>query len=320
MADLDQLLEKTSRTFALAIPLLPEPTRGEVTLAYLLFRIADTFEDAAVWPRERRIAALEDFARLLETPSTAEAERLARRWRDELPSDHPGYLELLGETPAVLAAFLELSPEARRIVGHHTCRTARLMSGFVARSDDGGRLELVDLDDLSAYCYAVAGIVGEMLTDLFLLGRPALAGVAEGLRRRAAAFGEGLQLVNILKDAADDADEGRRFLPRGTDRAAVFARARGALDEAAEYVLALQDAPGGAERGLVAFTALPLRLAWASLDRVERHGAGSKLTRPEVFSIVADLDRALDRGEPAVTPPRSAAASPHGSSLLPTAG
>ena len=43
----DQLV-KTSRTFALAIPLLPQPTARQVTVAYLLFRIADTFEDASV--------------------------------------------------------------------------------------------------------------------------------------------------------------------------------------------------------------------------------------------------------------------------------
>ena len=39
---LDDLLEKTSRTFALAIPLLPTPAREAVGLAYLLFRVADT--------------------------------------------------------------------------------------------------------------------------------------------------------------------------------------------------------------------------------------------------------------------------------------
>jgi farnesyl-diphosphate farnesyltransferase len=61
MADLDLLLEKTSRTFALSIPLLPEPTRREVMIAYLLFRIADTFEDSSSWPRESRIEALEQF-------------------------------------------------------------------------------------------------------------------------------------------------------------------------------------------------------------------------------------------------------------------
>ena len=39
---LEDLLVKTSRTFALSIPPLPEPLRSEVTIAYLLFRIADT--------------------------------------------------------------------------------------------------------------------------------------------------------------------------------------------------------------------------------------------------------------------------------------
>jgi len=57
MANLDDLLEKTSRTFALSIPMLPEPTRRHVSIAYLLFRVADTFEDASLWPRARRLAA-----------------------------------------------------------------------------------------------------------------------------------------------------------------------------------------------------------------------------------------------------------------------
>ena len=41
---MDHLLQATSRTFALTIPLLHEPTRREVTVAYLLFRVADTLE------------------------------------------------------------------------------------------------------------------------------------------------------------------------------------------------------------------------------------------------------------------------------------
>ena len=62
-ADLEELLIASSRTFALAIPHLPEPTRREVTIAYLLFRVADTFEDATSWPRSSRIEALERFVR-----------------------------------------------------------------------------------------------------------------------------------------------------------------------------------------------------------------------------------------------------------------
>jgi farnesyl-diphosphate farnesyltransferase len=305
--DLEQLLIATSRTFALAIPLLPEPTRREVTISYLLFRIADTFEDAASWPRALRIEALERFGRLLGTPmdrpDPGAILETARFWAAEVPCEKPAYRELLAETPEVLDAFFSLAPAAVDLIRAHTQRTAQGMAGFVARTTDEGELRLRDVADLQDYCYVVAGIVGELLTELFLLGRPELAPVADVLRRGSRSFGEGLQLVNILKDSASDATQGRRYLPEGADRAEVLALARRDLDGAADYVLALQAA--GAERGLVAFNALPLHLAYATLDRIESAGAGSKLTRPEVFSIVQRLHRALDRNEPAIPIPRN---------------
>lgn len=290
MADLEDLLVKTSRTFALSIPLLPEPTRAEVTLAYLLFRIADTFEDAFHWSREDRIAALEEFDRLL-AAEDAEASRAAvARWLELGPSEHEGYVELIGEVPAVLAAYFELSPAARRSITEHTQRTCRGMAEFVGRTDDRGSLQLTDLDDLKHYCYIVAGIVGEMLTELFLDDRPQLLPVADALKQRARAFGEALQLVNILKDSADDALEGRCFLPPAVSREEVFAVARDDLNAATEYVNALQSA---APDGIVAFTALPVLLALATLDRVEESGPGAKLSRPEVATIVQAMNEAI---------------------------
>jgi farnesyl-diphosphate farnesyltransferase len=298
MADLEQLLIATSRTFALAIPLLPEPTRLEVTLSYLLFRVADTFEDAASWPRALRIEALARFDALLAAPDREEIAAVSRYWADEVPCEQIGYRDLLAGLPAVLDSFFALSPAAVELIREHVLRTSRGMAGFVARTTDEGELRLRDIPDLQAYCYVVAGIVGELLTELFLLGRPWLEPVAAELRARSRAFGEGLQLVNILKDSASDATEGRRYLPEGVERAEVMALARRDLQAAREYVLALQSA--GAERGLVAFNALPVRLASASLDRVEQAGPGSKLTRPEVYAIVQRLNRALDQNEPAV--------------------
>lgn len=294
--DLEQLLIATSRTFALAIPLLPEPTRREVTISYLLFRVADTFEDAASWPRGLRIEALERFGRLLQEPY--EIEEVSRRWAEEVPCEQPGYRDLLAALPEVFDAFFALSPEAVHLIREHTLRTARGMAAFVGRMTDEGELRLRDVADLKAYCYIVAGIVGELLTELFLVGRPELEPAAPRLRERARAFGEGLQLVNILKDSASDATEGRRYLPDCVDRAEVVALARRDLSSAGEYVLTLQAA--GAERGLVAFTALPVQLAHATLDRLEEAGPGSKLTRPEVYAIVQRLNQALDGDQPAV--------------------
>jgi len=297
-AHIAQLLEKTSRTFALAIPLLPEPTRLQVGIAYLLFRIADTFEDAELWPRALKLDALARFDRLLRQPAPEEAHRDAERWLAEPPCANAGYLELLRETPAVLGAFWQLAEGPRQLIGEHTRRTVEGMTRFVGRSTADGALELADLDDLKAYCYVVAGIVGEMLTELFLFGRKTLAPVRSFLRERSARFGEALQLVNIIKDSLADAGQGRRFLPPGSSLAEMLTLARQDLQVAMRYTLSLQRA--GAPRGIVAFVALPVRLAGATLEVIEQRGPGVKLSRPDVSSIVAALDLALDQGMPAV--------------------
>jgi farnesyl-diphosphate farnesyltransferase len=301
---LDALLEKTSRTFALSIPVLPEPTRVEVTVAYLLFRIADTLEDATLWSRSRQVDELAAMAALLREPTPDAAAEISRRWTADPPLDHDGYLELLGETPEVIRATVELSPAARKLVCDHTLRTIDLMADFVSRRDERDGLELRNTQELRDYCYAVAGIVGEMLTELFLLDRAPLQPLAPALRERAATFGEALQLVNILKDAATDATEGRRYLPAGSDRLALFGLARDDLRVAGEYVRTLQDA--GAPRGIVEFTALPVLLAWATLDRVEEDGPGAKVSRGDVVRIVGELTENLDAGRPAVPADSSA--------------
>lgn len=287
-AELDRLLAVTSRTFALAIPLLPEPARRQVGIAYLLFRIADTFEDSDLWPQELQLAALELFADLVREPSPEAATRAAHDWLADPPSRHEGYLDLLAATPGVLAACMALEPRARDTIRDSVRRTAQGMAGFVARRREGGPLGLADL---RGYCYVVAGLVGEMLTELFLLDRGHLAGVAPFLRQRAARFGEALQLVNILKDSMVDAHEGRIYLPAACERSEVLTLARDGLEEAHEYVLALQHA--SAPRDLVAFNALLVRLAAATLDRLEAAGPGAKLSRGEVAAIVADLQREL---------------------------
>ena len=305
MIDLPGLLERTSRTFALSIPRLPEPTRLATTLAYLLFRLADTFEDAAVWPRARRAEALTDLLALLADPPTAPralAVELGRRWVDGRPTEHAGYLDLLAATPAVLDALEGLPPSSRSIVLHHARRTAEGMRGFVERSDERGSLHLATLADLREYCYVVAGIVGEMLTDLFVHDAPALREPAVGaaLRHLARAFGEGLQLVNILKDADDDARDGRTYLPPDTGRIEVMALASANLAAATSYVQLLQGA--GAPRGFVEFTALPVLLARETLGLLLDEGPGATLPRERVMALVLELDRRLDAGEAALGP------------------
>ncbi|MBI5544008.1 MAG: squalene/phytoene synthase family protein [Deltaproteobacteria bacterium] len=307
MADLQRLLLKTSRTFALSIPLLEEPPRQEVGVAYLLFRIADTFEDGARWPRQARLVALAEFAELVRRSDAQRAESLARRWVSERPCDDESYLELLGEFPAVLAELARFVPARREAIVKHVVRTAEGMARFVERSDEQGSLQLADVDDLRRYCYVVAGIVGELLTELFVDAAPQLARVLPQLNEREAVFGEGLQLVNILKDSDSDAREGRTYLPRSVPRQEIFAVARGDLGVASEYVLELQRA--GAPRGIVEFTALPVLLAFASLDELERNGPGSKIGRLKVAALMTQLRADVNAGVPVLPSPTPRAGS-----------
>jgi farnesyl-diphosphate farnesyltransferase len=295
MTGIDDLLQKTSRTFALTIPQLPLPTREEVGLAYLLFRIVDTFEDATRWSPERRMAGIRDFLPLLEDADPIQARRFAARCASDPPVDHAGYLELLREMPFVLSCLHALPGRSRDILRAHVRRSAEGMIEVVARSGVDRVLRLGSIPELRDYCYVVAGIVGEMLTELFLFNHPRVTPAADYLRARSQLFGEALQLVNILKDAEVDEREGRVYIPPA-QQAEVMALAREDLRAAGEYTLALQR--HGADRGLVAFNALLVRLATGTLAATEQRRPGNKLSRLEVLTIIGEVVNQVDQGQP----------------------
>jgi len=116
--------------------------------------------------------------------------------------------------------------------------------------------------------------------------------VAGDLRARAVEFGEALQLVNILKDSQADGAEKRSYLPLDAKLADVFTLARADLRRATEYTQLLHR--NGADRGLVAFNALNLRLAIGTLHLLHDRGPGKKLTRMQVAGIAADVMRAVN--------------------------
>lgn len=282
-AELARLLESTSRTFALTIPLLDEPLSTDVGLAYLLFRIADTLEDAPAWGRDARLSALDSFGEWLV------GEHDERSWLDSVaavpPTSDAGCMALLARAEGVRTAVAQRGHDVAMAMTMDVVRTSSKMAEFVARQSDDGSLVLADIEDLREYCYAVAGIVGELLTEMFLQRNPALESQRDVLMDLAPAFGEGLQLVNILKDAPSDALEGRSYIPEGVERDEVIALARVDLFQANEYLEVLTEA--GADVHVRRFCELPTRLAEATLDRLER--GVSKLTRHEVMAIFAEI-------------------------------
>ncbi len=72
---------------------------------------------------------------------------------------------------------------------------------------DIAHVPLLKDDDLSLYCYRVAGAVGLLSTEIF--------GYADAQSREfARVLGEALQRTNILRDLREDAARGRIYLPQ----------------------------------------------------------------------------------------------------------
>ena len=207
--------------------------------------------------------------------------------------------------PQIVALAHARPAPVRTALVRNVLRTSEGMRAFLARADGEGRLALETVEDLQRYCYVVAGIVGELLTELFVIDDPRLEALAARLSALAPRFGEGLQLVNILKDEAADVGDGRRYMPGSASPASVHALARRGLAQAGEYISLLETA--GANRGILAFVGIPWRLAHAALEAIERRGAGAKITREAVAGIVAGVLASLDAGTRLVgdAPPRA---------------
>ena len=209
---------------------------------------------------------------------------------------HAGYLELLREMPFVLRKLDELPPDAREILCHHVKRSGEGMAQIVSRCDDGGRLSLTTLQDLRDYCYVVAGIVGEMLTELFLLGRPQLRVSASTCASARIFSARGCSWSTSSRTATPTRARGGSICPATPSARRSWRWRAPILRSSSDYALALQEQ--GAERGLVIFNALLVRLALGTLAALREQRPSGKLTRVEVYSIVSSVLRDVDNGQP----------------------
>ncbi len=290
MTSLPALLEQTSRTFALSIPFLPEKLQRSVTVAYLLFRIADTVEDEIPGSAEQRALVLRALAS--ECASRGLSPAALQALLKELPPLHEnGCANLLSNATVVLDGYAKLDAAHQAIIAQHLARTSRGMAAFLERD-----LSAAGLDDLRAYCYAVAGIVGEMCSALFVASQPELESIHAELQRDSAAFGEGLQLVNVIRDAQDDLHAGRCYIPRCVTRRQLIDLAREDLTTAARYIQTLERA--GAHPGIVAFNTFNAALAHQTLRAVERDGVGAKVSREAVTALKQAIDGRVNREQP----------------------
>jgi farnesyl-diphosphate farnesyltransferase len=206
----NRILPHVSRTFALTIPQLPPALRTPVTNAYLLCRIADTIEDetpasaATTLVLQQRFVAVVCGKEAADVLATDVAPQLSER---TLPAERDLVLNMK-RVVGITAGFEDTQRVAIQRCLDIMCHG---MHRFQQTASLRGLERSTDLDD---YCYYVAGVVGQMLTELFCAYSPEARARRAELHDLAVSFAQGLQMTNILKDIWEDHSRGACWLPQ----------------------------------------------------------------------------------------------------------
>lgn len=273
------ILESVSRTFALTIPLLPNGLEKVVGNTYLLCRIVDTIEDATCVDPTTKQELSTLFIKTVLDHSLS--EQFVRECLIAL-INHPNHNEkdLIENIPRVLRVLQSCDERQRHAVAKCVQIMSEGMSYFHIRQNQSG---LEDLQEFEKYCYVVAGVVGEMLTTLFALHSPAFAKAISGKESLAIAFGQALQMTNILKDSPEDQLRGVSWKPKGLGQTDLLVIAHQKLEDSLRYICCIPKS----ELGIRQFCFLAFGLAVMTLKQIAQRqtlqgGAEVKLTRGQV--------------------------------------
>ncbi|MCX8196726.1 MAG: phytoene/squalene synthase family protein [Candidatus Micrarchaeota archaeon] len=171
-----EVLQKGSKTFFLSSKLLPAAKKKAFWAVYAFCRKSDDIIDEGNIPARKRLEML-------------------RKWEKELlgayagkPSKHP-----------VIRAFVSVAKEFSIPKSY----PLTLIRGV---SSDLYRQRFSTFQQLRAYCFSVASIVGLMLLRVMGIN-------SAKARKKAVYLGIAMQLTNIIRDVAEDFSAGRVYLP-----------------------------------------------------------------------------------------------------------
>ncbi len=262
LKDAMMVLKETSRTFYIPINRLVPGLKEAVASAYLCMRAIDEIEDHESIADELKIELLRGVQHILtEQGGAGEIERYLAPHREVLP-----------EVSWRLQEWAELCPDTvSEVVFRYTSKMAGQMADWVERS-----WSIRTVEDLDAYTYSVAGMVGEMLSEIWHW--------YDGTQTdplKAVAFGRGLQAVNILRNRDEDLKRGVDFFPEGWSSKEMIQYTRNNLKLGDAYNEELNGGPA------LEFCKIPLKLAHATLNLIA--AGGNKLTRQAVMKLVNSL-------------------------------
>ena len=263
-----RVLEETSRTFYIPIVRLPKGLQEAVASGYLCMRAIDEVEDHPGLDGETKFNILKGMGQLLQNQTSVE----------EFAFDH--FAEFFAsfnlDLPEVTTRVAEWACYAPKFIAPRIWEATAGMADRMADWATNG-FKVVNKADLDRYTYGVAGAVGLMLCDLWGWFEKVQIHRSFGIQ-----FGRGLQLVNILRNRAEDMGRGVDFYPDGWTDDQMYQYAHHNLTAFDEYARTLP------RTTFLKFISVPRALAYATLEALA--SGKEKLSRADVVDIVQSLE------------------------------
>ena len=275
------VLRDVSRSFYLTLRALPSGMREATSVGYLLARASDTIADCG-GEREARLQLLGDYRKMVAGEEVSGFFEAATAIAGE-EGVKEGEQILMPRLEEVFCWWQSLPDHERKAVREVV---TIITSGQVwdierfAGSAAGEVVALTEVEEAEEYCYRVAGCVGEFWTEIGFGSDGEFANKPKDeMRVLGKRYGQGLQLVNILRDEGEDAARGRKYLPGPREQ--WLEKARGFLQDGLTYSRAVRG-----RRARMA-TVLPALIGLKTLDLLaqashEEIAAGVKVDRKVV--------------------------------------
>jgi len=207
-----RVLKEVSRSFYLTLRLLPKGFREPTSVAYLLARASDTLADSEGWTDQERIGLLMQFKSVMQESDSAESfcQKIEVEKVENLKER-----ELLIRLREVFLWMEDLPSWQQEAIQTVVITIIEGQLWDVRYFDREGYTRVATEEELTGYTYAVAGCVGEFWTALgFGLKGDRYAQLDQKeMMVLGKSYGQGLQLVNILRDMDEDGERGRCYLP-----------------------------------------------------------------------------------------------------------
>ena len=232
-----ELLKSVSRSFYLTIKFLPKQMRPGVALGYMLARATDSVADAFDTAKKDKMRALQEMRSAICNDATEAVVHELNFLLTQVIAPTLSVASertLLGEFRACLEA-LQTFPHSQKVL------IRKVLSIII----DGQLWDLTAFDerdtvqtddDTRHYTYMVAGCVGEFWTLLGYetMGESFCTLTHKDIMLQAAVrYGQGLQLINVLRDMEEDARRGRHYLC--SDASKWLRRAMSYMNDGVDY-------------------------------------------------------------------------------------